>query len=224
MSAPNLRRALTGFALCAFASSCEAAGQSPKAAPETIETSQSELTTPGVARQRWRAANEQAEAIAGSLIIAPSDREAGAVSLAFAHGVTLWARPAMLPVEDADVRKLVRDTREWIGAPDDTFPVFYEVMEERVALTAPQGGLCGGMRTRVIAIAEFLDQSGNKGAEQWALHIVAFHTPSGDPLAPVKFLSIQSATAGLGGSPRRRVDPANLRDCFAFDYVQPQAD
>ncbi len=216
---------MIGIALCMFASACEAAGQSPKADPDIIETSQSELHTPGVVRQRWRAANEQAEAIAGSLIIAPSDRESGAVSFAFAHGVTLWARPAMLPIEDEDVRTLVRDTQEWIGAPAGTFPVFYEVTEERVALTAPQGGLCGGMRTRVIAIAEFLDDGGSENAGKWALHIVAFHTPPRDPLAPVKFQPTQSSgTSGVGGAPRHRIDPASLRDCFAFDFVQPQAD
>lgn len=223
MFAASVRRAALCVALLACASACDAAGQSPPASRVVMEASHAEFEAPGLTRQRWRAANEQAESIAGSVTIAASDRAEDAVSFAFAHGVTLWARPALLPIEDDEVREMVRVAQEQIGAPAGAFPSFFEVMEERVALTAPQGGLCGGVRTRVIAVTEFLDGGGAEDSGLWALRIVAFHAPAGDPLRPVSLTLTQSSETGAGRPTRHRINPSNLRDCFSFDFIQSDA-
>lgn len=167
---------------------------------------------PGEARQRWLSANEQAKSVAGNLSIGLTDDASGQLSLAFSHGVTLWVRPALLPEQDAAVRKLVGETQRKLGAPAAVFPQFYEVVEERVAVSAPHGGLCAGLRTRVVAIAEFQDPQ-----ENWILRMASFHVPRQGAILPQS----PSLNPSLNPGERPRVDPGKLLDCFAFDFVRP---
>ena len=146
----------------------------------------------------WRPANGQAEAITGNLTSGASD---GRSTFAFAKGVTIWAEPAQLPLNDAEVRALVRDVQQDLGVAADVFPTFFEVREERVAMSAPQGGLCGGMRARWIAMARAPDEG-----EGESLRLVAYHGSS------MEVVTLAAA--------RRRLDPARMHLCFAFDFAR----
>lgn len=146
----------------------------------------------------WRPANGQAEAITGSLTSGASD---GRSTFAFAKGVTIWAEPAQLPFDDAEVRALVQEVQQDLGVAADVFPTFFEVREERVALSAPQGGLCGGMRARWIAMARAPDEG-----EGESLRLVAYHGSS---------MEVVTLAAT-----RRRLDPARMHRCFAFDFAR----
>lgn len=156
--------------------------------------------------QRWSASNEQSKLIAGNLTVGQSAGASDTLTFAFANGVTLETRHALLPADDADVRALVDHVQTELGAPAGAFPAFYEVLEERVATSAPQGGLCGGQRTRFLAAAEFVDAAGVR-----ALRIASFQVPT-------------AGTVTLGAAPDRpRIDPTKLLPCFALDYRSPDA-
>ncbi len=188
---------MLGAALAALCVACDIPASDSREqviADRDVESAAS--PAPGEQRSQWRAVNEQASAISGNLVVRRTDPRAGEITLAFAHGVTLWARPARLPASDIGVRALLARTRRTLGTPEGVFPALYEVVEERVAMSAPQGGLCGGQRSRYLAIAEFMQEDGN-----WALRVVSFHVP------PKEMRS-------------RRIDPSALRDCFAFDFTE----
>jgi hypothetical protein len=208
-------KVLFASAAAVGAVSCDVPPQRPRSPPVQ---QQQESFAPDAARQRWTAANTQAELLAGNLTVARSATTGDELSFAFAHGVTLWARPARLPVDDAQVRALALSVQEKLGAPPDVYPTFFEVTEERVAISAPQGGLCGGLKTRIIAVAEFAENPGNGSgqAETWKLRMTAFHVP------PLAGATISTDRLGTGASSHRSGAPINaerLTDCFSFDYV-----
>lgn len=174
------------FALAACLAACE-----PRD-PATPQPDAAELQL--AASGRWRASNAQARDLVGNLSIDSVDAARGAITLAFANGVTVWAAPALLPRDDASVRELVDDMRDVLGAPPATFPTLYAVTDERVATSAPAGGLCGGLRTRLVAVATFDDAAGVP-----QLRLASFHT-------------------GLGAPPPQRPESGRLKPCFAFDY------
>jgi hypothetical protein len=152
-----------------------------------------------VAAGRWRAANAQAAAMVGNLAVDETDSLRGEITLAFAHGVTVWARPAPLPREDAAVRVLVTKMRDALGAPASVFPTLYAVTDERISPSAPTGGLCGGLRTRVVAMAAFDDDKGKP-----VLRLAAFHTGAANP-------------------PPARPTAETLQPCFAYDFDAPES-
>ncbi|MDX2235207.1 MAG: hypothetical protein NW200_11985 [Hyphomonadaceae bacterium] len=141
---------------------------------------------------RWRAANDQARTIAGNLHVAPPEAGSDIVSLAFGQGITVRARPATLPAEDADVRTRLDQARKLLGAGPADFPTHFTVIQETVAMSAPQGGLCGGLRTRMLAVVGMVDPEGRR-----LLRLAAFHgPPPGQPMA------------------------GELPACFTYDFVQ----
>lgn len=199
----------SGLALSACDSSRapapEASGEFTQA-PDEIEDTDSHTFV-----GRWVAANEQAAAVAGNLTIGDSDRSSGALSFAFAHGVVVWAAPALLPRQDAEIRALLSATQERLGAPPSAFPVFYDVSEERVAMSAPRGGLCGGLRTRMIAVIALPPSpTDSETHARRKLRVVAFHTST-----PSAETSDISKTVGI-----TRIAPTALKDCFTFDYLE----
>ena len=175
--------------------------------------------------QRWRATNGQAKQIAGNLTIATVGPGAGAVTFAFANGVTIWATPALLPVDDASVRALVMSVQKSLGAPADVFPSFYSVRDERVALSAPQGGLCGGVRTRLLAVVQFQREPTDGTDTRTLLRVAAFHARTSAASGAPARLSLSGGAAPAASSPRpERLDPTALHPCFDFDYERDAAD
>lgn len=158
-------------------------------APELLQ-----LVQPG----RWRAANAQATQLVGNVAIREIDASRGEITLAFTHGVTIWARPAPLPGDDAAVRGLLAQMRDALGAPEDVFPTAYAVTDERIAPSAPAGGLCGGVRTRIVALAIFEDESGAS-----VMRLASFH---------------QGFSAPAPGAAA-----VALKPCFAFDFAGREA-
>ncbi len=144
----------------------------------------------------WRAANEQALSITGNLRIGPPDAATHEVSLAFTHGVTLLIKPAPLPLDEPAIRARLAQARRLMDAPASVFPIHFAVVRESVATSAPYAGLCGGLRTRTLALAEFANERGER-----VLRIVSFHGPP--PTAD-----------------RKAAESTELAPCFAFDFEQ----
>lgn len=150
---------------------------------------------PATVRLFWDASNAQASAVTGNLSISAEAAPEGAIVLAFANGVTVHASPAASRSATEQVGgSALSSFGDLLGAPDQLRVRLYAVSEERVATSAPHGGLCGGLRTRALAIAEFVDED-----EQWALRIASFH---GD------VLSQEAQNPGL---------------CFAYDFRVPES-
>lgn len=134
-----------------------------------------------IGRRFWSAGNEQARAVTGNLAVSVErGGDESALVLAFANGVTVRAslkesRAASTLVGGSTFLTLA----DLLGVPADAEVWLYQVQEERVAPSAAQGGLCAGVRTRTLAIVEFVDD-----ANAWALRIASFHgdlTQSGEP-------------------------------------------
>lgn len=145
---------------------------------------------PGDARRAWIADNAQAEAVGGALSV--SINAEGETAFAFAQGITV--RAVIAP--DYDAAALADENGrlvELLGAPAGSMPLFYEVRTETVAMSAPEGGLCGGLRTTLLAVVEFVDAE-----NAWALRLASFHRAN--------------AAEGGHGAPVH---------CFSYDYKLP---
>ena len=124
---------------------------------------------PAVARAQWRAVGDTARAVTGNLRVSIERTRGGPLIFAFATGVTVRAQPySVVPA----------DTRSGVGAQsfaallggDPRVEVYlYRVLDENVTSSAPQGGLCGAMRTRIMAVSEYVDSSG-----RWVFKIASF--------------------------------------------------
>lgn len=126
---------------------------------------------PGVARTQWRAANDSARTQTGNLRVSIETVRGGPVVFAFATGVTVRAQ--IIGVVPADSRAGAdgRSFAAALGGDPRVDAFLYRVLEERVTLSAANGGLCGGRRARHLAISEFVDDGGH-----WVLKIAAFHS------------------------------------------------
>lgn len=145
-------------------------------ARETEPAARTGQTEPGAERRQWSPANAQA-AMVGAVSVGREATVEGApdaVTFAFAEGVTV--RAAVIDKGDvaaafgADVAAL----QAILGAPEDVRPWLYRVTQETVALSAGDGGLCGGLRTTHLIAAEFVD-----AANAWTLRIASLHRPPG---------------------------------------------
>lgn len=177
-----------GLALCALGLAALSACGAPRTDP-LPRTGQAE---PGAERRSWRPANAQAAMIGAASV----GREAGAaggpaaVTFAFAEGVTVRAAPIEKTAARAEFGADVEALQSILGAPADVRPWLYRVTRETVALSAGEGGLCGGLRTTHLIAAEFVDAD-----NAWTLRIASLHrAPAGDGAA------------------------RSARHCFSFDF------
>lgn len=124
---------------------------------------------PAVARAQWRAVGDAARAVTGNLRVSIERNRGGPLIFAFATGVTVRAQP--YSVVPADTRSSVggQSYAALLGGEPRVDVHLYRVLDERVSASAPQGGLCGTLRTRIIAVSEFVDSSG-----RWVFKIASF--------------------------------------------------
>jgi hypothetical protein len=124
---------------------------------------------PAVARSTWRAANDVTRSVTGNLHVSIERQRGGPLIFAFATGVTVKAQA---------YQELPADQRSGVGGQsfaavlggDPRVDVYlYRVLEETVTRSAPNGGLCGGDRSRYMAVSEFVDASGH-----WVFKVAAF--------------------------------------------------
>ena len=99
-----------------------------------------------------------------------------ALFVALTYGVTVTAQP--YAVEPADSRSGVggQSFAAVMGGDPRVDAWLYRVLDEGVTPSAAQGGLCGGERTRHMAVSEFVDGSG-----RWVFKIAAFRGESEPP-------------------------------------------
>ena len=124
---------------------------------------------PAVARQQWRATNDTARNVTGNLHVSLEDQRGGPVIFAFATGVTVRAQPiADVP---ADQRSGVggQSFAAVLGGDPRVDAHLYRVLDEQVAHSAPQGGLCGNVTVKFLAVSEFVDSSSH-----WVFRVAAF--------------------------------------------------
>ncbi|HRK65505.1 MAG TPA: hypothetical protein PLN53_14010 [Terricaulis sp.] len=124
---------------------------------------------PAVARAQWRAVGDTARAVTGNLRVSIERTRGGPLIFAFATGVTIRAQP--YNVVPADSRSGVggQSYAALLGGDPRVDVYLYRVLSENVTTSAPQGGLCGGMRTRIMAVSEYVDSSG-----RWVFKIASF--------------------------------------------------
>jgi len=124
---------------------------------------------PAVARAQWRAVGDAARAVTGNLRVSIERNRGGPLIFAFATGVTVRAQP--YSVVPADTRSGVggQSYAALLGGDPRVDVHLYRVLSENVTTSAPQGGLCGGMRTRIMAVSEYVDSSG-----RWVFRIASF--------------------------------------------------
>lgn len=129
---------------------------------------------PAVAREQWRAVTQVARDVAGNLRVSIEDRRGGPIVFAFANGITIRAEP--YNVVPADSRSGVggQSFAAVLGGDPRVDAHLYRVLREDVASSAARGGLCGEMRSRHLAVSEFVDGSG-----RWVFKIAAFRGEAG---------------------------------------------
>jgi hypothetical protein len=162
-------------------------------APRTEPPPRTGQAEPGAERRRWTPSNAQAATIGAVSVGREIAGEAGApatVTFAFAAGVTVRAAAIDKDAASAEFGADVAALQSILGAPPDVRPWLYRVTRETVALSAGDGGLCGGLRTTHLIAAEFVDAE-----NEWTLRIASLHRPP----------------AGEGAA-----RPAH--HCFSFDF------
>lgn len=147
--------------------------------PETRGVDVVPQEEPAVARQQWRASSETARSVSGNLRVSLVGPRGGPVVFAFANGITIQAQPYQ--VAPANSRSGVggQSYAAVVGGDPRVNVWLYRVQTEQVTPSAANGGLCGGNRTRFLAVSEFVDSSG-----RWVFRIAAFHgegQPGDDP-------------------------------------------
>ncbi|MGE0045075.1 MAG: hypothetical protein AB7J28_00980 [Hyphomonadaceae bacterium] len=123
---------------------------------------------PGLARQRWRAANENARDVAGNLTVSLEEGRGGPLALAFANGITLRGEERAVHEGSVRINADGATFRSLLGLSPQVQTRVYRIVEETVTLSAQQG-LCGDNRTTTIAASEFVDERG-----RWVLRLAAF--------------------------------------------------
>ncbi len=124
---------------------------------------------PAVARTRWRAVNDVARSMTGNLSVSIESLRGGPLLFAFANGVTLRAQP--IAVSQASSRSGVtgRNFAQVLGGDPRVPAHLYRVLDETLAPTATNGGLCGPQRTTHIVVSEFVDRTG-----RWVFKLASF--------------------------------------------------
>src|SRR5262249_18543275 len=107
--------------------------------------------------------------ITGNLRVSLEAQRGGPVMFAFATGVTVRAQPiAEVP---ADQRSGVggQSFAAVLGGDPRVDAHLSRVLDEQVARSAPQGGLCGNASAKYLAVSEFVDSSSH-----WVFRVAAF--------------------------------------------------
>lgn len=193
--------AVLTLAVLAFGTACDRRANDPQTGavrPSTVVEPEMRVDTvpqeePALARSQWRAANDVARNVTGNLRVSLAGARGGPIVLAFATGVTMQAQP--IAVTPASNRSGVdnRTIAQVLGGSPDVDAHLYRVVDETVAQTAANGGLCGQARATYLMISEFVDPRG-----RWVFKLAAF---KGD------------GPPGVGG-----VDP---QYCAAYAYEAP---
>ena len=147
--------------------------QTPSVRPSTIVEPETRVDAvpqeePAVARNSWRAGNDQARVITGNLRVSIEGVRGGPVVFAFATGITVRAQP--YAVAPAASRSGVggQSFAAVMGGDPRVDANLYRVLEENVSPSAGRG-LCGDHQARYMAVSEFVDGSGH-----WVFKIAAF--------------------------------------------------
>lgn len=173
----GLQTALLAAALASALAACGPNGggdQGSQTPASTIVTPEMRVDAvpqeePAVARFQWRAVNDVARNNTGNLHVSLQAQRGGPVIFAFATGVTVTAQPiADVP---ADQRSGVgqQSFAAVIGGDPRVDAHLYRVVDEQVARSAPQGGLCGSAAVKFLAVSEFVDSSSH-----WVFRLAAF--------------------------------------------------
>ncbi len=142
--------------------------------PSTIVAPEMRVDTvpqeePAVARQQWRAVNDNARTITGNLRVSIESVRGGPIVFAFANGVTIRAQP--ISEVPADQRSGVggQSFAAVLGGDPRVDAHVYRVIDENVTRSAARGGLCGNEQTRHVAVSEFVD-----AGSHWVFRVAAF--------------------------------------------------
>jgi hypothetical protein len=147
--------------------------QTPSVRPSTIVEPETRVDAvpqeePAVARNSWRAANDQARAITGNLRVSIEGVRGGPVVFAYATGITVRAQP--YAVAPAASRSGVggQSFAAVLGGDPRVDAYLYRVLDENVSQSAGRG-LCGDKPSRYLAVSEFVDGTG-----RWVFKVAAF--------------------------------------------------
>jgi hypothetical protein len=177
-----LRGAAGALALAALATGCERIpflSNAGEAGAEVARTAENRpganarvVTTPGRMRSAWTVADDATAQIVGRLRInlrAPVPGVGQPISLAFANGVTLRLLPVTIYAPEDPSGAGGASFAGLLSADPPTDVFVYRVDDELVGASA-RGGLCGGVPTRHVALAEYSEADGAR-----VLRIIAFH-------------------------------------------------
>jgi hypothetical protein len=167
--------ALSGVAGCKDGVQFEAPAEqgrsdrhSPVTAPE-MRVDSVATAEPGMDRLQWRATNEVARSLTGNLTASLEYGRGGPLILAFANGITMRLERVG---DQMGVDRIGPGTATFAStlSTDPNAGVYvYRVVEERLARSARQGGLCQKDDTRYVAISEFVNRSGD-----WVFMLAGF--------------------------------------------------
>jgi hypothetical protein len=124
---------------------------------------------PGLLRQQWSAADALARRVTGNLTASLEHVRSGPLILAFANGVTMRLESMGSMEAGAKIAPDGQTFGQVLHAVGAETVRLYRVMKEDVEKVAPEGGLCRDVATAFVAVAEYVDGSG-----EWAFHAASF--------------------------------------------------
>jgi predicted small lipoprotein YifL len=139
----------------------------PVTAPEGVAVVAT--AEPGATRNRWEAQTELSRAVTGNLTASLQSGRGGPLVLAFANGVTLTLERVADQVGADRTGSGAVTFSGAIGADPNAAVYIYRVTDERIAQSAPRGGLCESARTTFVALSEFVNRQGN-----WVFTLAAY--------------------------------------------------
>lgn len=161
---------LSGCGLPTFPQSATQQSGAPEAVRSTPRMDASPTVEPGEGRTSWRGADDATRQAVGNLRLSrPEPGRGRPLALAFASGVTVLLAPPSLHLSDEASGVGGSSFATLLDAEPQIEVFVYEVMQETVASSAAQGGLCGSRRATHVAAGEFVDASG-----EWVLKMVSF--------------------------------------------------
>jgi hypothetical protein len=124
---------------------------------------------PGEDRRQWWAENQSTRDITGNLTVSLDGGRGGPLVLAFANGLTLKVERV---AEKRGADRTGQDNQTFaaaLGGDPNAGVYVYQIKQEEIDDSAPNGGLCRQSRTTHVAISEFVNRSG-----EWAFRVAAF--------------------------------------------------
>lgn len=163
----------------------QAAAPQQRARPPEVE--------PGLLRQQWRATDALAKHVTGNLTASLEYVRSGPLILAFANGVTLRLESMGSVEADARISPAGATFGQALKAAGAETVRLYRVMSENIEKVAPAGGLCRDTQTAFVAVAEYVDGSG-----EWAFHAASFAgaEPGAGATADPRLCGVYSYTLG----------------------------